>query len=396
MHSLAESDLAQSRHMAAKNSQTIENVKRLFPVRGKTLAQSHPQLAKEWHPKLNKGYTPQQFSYGSNVACWWQCLEDKDHVWQARIYNRTLQGSGCPTCNLGSATDLRDYRKVLKQFMKEKNKGVNPYKLPWHKKVWWQCPRAEDHIWKSTFNRRPGERCPFCRGKKASSTNNLNLYPAIAKQWHPTKNGKLKPNQVCTGSSKKVWWRCKKGADHEWSARIMTRTRGGGGCPFCMNQKVSVTNSLATGHPEVVKQWHPTKNGKLKPKDVTSASTSKVWWKCPQGPDHEWQALVLSRTTLKTGCPFCCNKKLSVTNSLTAVNPKAAKEWHPTKNGKLKPDQLTALTFKKVWFKCSTCGHEWRTSPQLRTARGYGCPSCRYDKVRKIRKADLAENRVDY
>jgi Zn finger protein HypA/HybF involved in hydrogenase expression len=192
-----------------------------------------------------------------------------------------------------------------------------------------------------------------------------------------------------------VWWKCKKGPDHEWEARIMTRTRGEGGCPYCLNQKVSVTNTLARAFPEVVEQWHPTRNGKLQPKDVTSGSTSKVWWKCQKGPDHEWQALVLSRTTLKTGCPFCANKKLSVTNCLTTLNPKAAKEWHPSKNGKLKPEHVIGLTFKKAWFLCSSCAHVWRTSPQLRTARGYGCPACRYEKVRQVRKADVAVNRVD-
>ncbi len=364
-------------------------------MRGQSLATTHPAIAKEWHPKLNHGYLPGQFSYGSNVACWWQCSEDAEHVWQARIYNRTLQGSGCPICNLGAATDLRDYPKILKTFMTAKNKGKDPYRLPWHTKVWWQCPKGKDHIWKSTFNRRPGERCPFCRGKKPSSTNNLSLLKPIAKQWHPTKNGKKKPQQFCIGSSKRVWWRCPKGTDHEWEARIMTRTRGEGGCPYCLNQKVSVTNSLESAYPDVVKQWHPTRNGKLKPRDVTAASTSKVWWKCKKGPDHEWQALVLSRTTLNTGCPFCCNKKLSVTNCLTTLNPKAAKDWHHTKNGKLKPEHVIGLTFKKAWFLCNTCGHEWRTSPQLRTARGYGCPACRYEKVRKVRKEEVAENRVD-
>jgi len=381
--------------MGAKIPQTIDKLKRLFPVRGKALAWTHPGVAKEWHPTKNKGYKPDQFSYGSNVAVWWKCTEDPSHEWLARIYNRTLQGSGCPTCHNGAATDLREFPEVLSTFLTAKNRGIDPTRLPWHAKIWWKCPKAKDHIWKSTFNRRPGERCPYCRGKKASSTNNLSQNSEIAKQWHPTKNGKLKPSEVCLGSAKRVWWKCKKGPDHQWQARVMTRTRGEGGCPFCLNQRVSHTNCLESVHPEILSEWHPHLNGKLKPKDVTAASTLKVWWKCDQGPDHEWQALVLSRTTLKTGCPFCCNKKLSVTNCLTTVNPKAAQEWHPTKNGKLKPSFVIGLTFKKAWFLCSNCGHEWRTSPQLRTARGYGCPSCRYTRVSETRKQELAANRVD-
>ena len=38
--------------------------------------------------------------------------------------------------------------------------------------------------------------------------------------------------------------------------------------------------SLAETHPEVAKQWHPTKNGDLTPYDVTKGMNKKVWEKC--------------------------------------------------------------------------------------------------------------------
>ncbi len=51
---------------------------------------------------------------------------------------------------------------------------------------------------------------------------------------------------------------------------------------------------LADCDPELVAQWHPTKNGQLTPCDVTAGSGRKVWWKCPKGDDHEWPAIVAS------------------------------------------------------------------------------------------------------
>ena len=48
--------------------------------------------------------------------------------------------------------------------------------------------------------------------------------------------------------------------------------------------------SLAETHPEVAKQWHPTKNEDLTPFNVTSGSSKKVWWKCDKGDDHEWES----------------------------------------------------------------------------------------------------------
>jgi len=129
--------------------------------------------------------------------------------------------------------------------------------------------------------------------------------PDVAAQWHPTKNGDLTPDKVVAGSHKKVWWTCSEGPDHEWEATLKNRTSGRGrGCPFCAGQRLSVTNSLATQFPEIAAQWHPTKNGALTPDMVVAGSNKKVWWKCPEGPDHEWEATLSSRTS-GTDCPRC-------------------------------------------------------------------------------------------
>ncbi len=61
-----------------------------------------------------------------------------------------------------------------------------------------------------------------------------------------------------------------------------------------------------------------------------------MWWRCPKGPDHEWEA-ALSDRQKSNGCPFCSNKRVSVTNALAIVAPRVASEWHPTKNGALTP-----------------------------------------------------------
>ena len=63
--------------------------------------------------------------------------------------------------------------------------------------------------------------------------------------------------------------------------------------------------SLAETHPEVAKQWHPTKNGKLTTNDVHFGSSKKVWWKCDKGDDHEWRVSPSIRKFDNTSCPFC-------------------------------------------------------------------------------------------
>lgn len=73
----------------------------------------------------------------------------------------------------------------------------------------------------------------FFHKKKNSSL--AELYPEIAAEWHPTKNGNLTPDCITYGSGKKVWWKCKV-CGHEWMATIGKRTSGRG-CPSCANDK---------------------------------------------------------------------------------------------------------------------------------------------------------------
>jgi hypothetical protein len=75
--------------------------------------------------------------------------------------------------------------------------------------------------------------CPCCPGKKLSVTNSLSARnPAVARQWHPKRNGKLTPRDVVAGCQEIVWWRCPKAPDHEWRGKISSRSARGGGCPF--------------------------------------------------------------------------------------------------------------------------------------------------------------------
>src|SRR6185436_4314487 len=78
------------------------------------------------------------------------------------------------------------------------------------------------------------------------------------------------------------------------------------------------------------------KNAPLRPKDVAAHSSRRVWWRCPKGPDHEWQSTAANMTK-GNGCPFCSGKRVSITNRLSTVAPTVAQEWHPTKNGELTP-----------------------------------------------------------
>lgn len=141
---------------------------------------------------------------------------------------------------------------------------------------------------------------------------------------------------------------------------------------------MSLKPKLAETNKKLARQWHPTKNAPLTPKDIIAGSNIKVWWLCRKG--HEWEAPP-ARRNLGSGCPYCAGQKVYDGNSLFARNPKLAGEWHPTRNAPLTAKHVTAYSNKKVWWKCGK-GHEWPATISNRN-NGASCPLCLGRKVRK-------------
>ena len=196
--------------------------------------------------------------------------------------------------------------------------------------------------------------------------------PHLVEEWHPTKNGSLTPGNTSANSLDKIWWICKRG--HEYRSRPNSRISRKTKCPFCKNRKVGYGNDLQSKFPEIAKEWHPTKNGDLKPSDIVPGYAKKVWLLCEEG--HSWQAIISNRLKSKSGCLYCSNKKVGYGNDLQTLYPEIAKEWHPTKNGDLKPNEFVPGSDKRIWWQCKK-GHEWATKILKRTdANNKGCKKC--------------------
>jgi very-short-patch-repair endonuclease len=362
------------------------------PPKGKSLAEVNPELAKEWHPTKNGNLTPFHISPGTRAKAWWKCLKGDDHEYFADVKNRA-NGSGCPICNGKKVVPSNSLATLNPKLTEEWHAILNRELTPndvtpgSKKKVWWKCPKGDDHIWKAGVVDRRKHGCPICQGLKVAESNSLaTLYPKLTPEWHPTWNGDLTPHDIVPGSARKVWWKCPKGDDHEFLSSPNNRTKGTG-CPICKNQIVVNSNCLATINPQLSLEWHPTKNGDLTPKDVTAKSTLKVWWKCHEAEDHVWQSRVADRYT--QGCPACIGRKLSITNSLNSKYPEISSLWHPTKNGKLLPEDIVANSHTTFWWKCPKGeDHEWRAKPNSliqnsKNGNSNGCPICRGVKAVK-------------
>ena len=196
--------------------------------------------------------------------------------------------------------------ELLSEWHEEKNGDLSPKDITYgsKRKVWWRCEKG--HEWMSSVQGRAGRGCPYCKGRRPWKGENdlYTLYPHLAAQWHPKKNELLQPADVTPGSHRMVWWQCEKG--HEWVSMVKTRVYGAG-CPICHNRRVEPdVNDLTVSHPDIAAEWHPEKNGTLRPENFVSGSKCKVWWCCGKG--HEWQAVINSRNR-GNGCPYCAKEK---------------------------------------------------------------------------------------
>lgn len=286
-----------------KWAKTIEDVCDLFPIRKASLLKAFPDLAAEWDYKRNCGFGPEDFNYGSGIQAWWLCPTDKKHFWQASINHRAARGDGCP----------------------------------------------------------------FCAGQRVHTTNSLaTIFPKIAKELHPTKNGTLKATDITAYTKTPLWWKCKCG--FEWRTQVSNRARNGSGCRRC-NQNLLNLNDYS----EAIKHFDKTKNKNLDPSKISMRT--KIHWRCKKGEDHLWQQVFTKKCSPERFCPFCNNRKLSKTNCLANTYPAVAKELHKTKNGGLTPKTLMGTSNKMVFWTCRTCQHTWRAPVGRRTA-GHGCPKC--------------------
>lgn len=205
------------------------------------LATLAPHLALEWDHSRNKDIRPDQVALHSNTKYHWICSQC-GHAWKASPNNRAT-GRGCPKC-AGFCVDpeINSIAAVdpllAEQWDFDHNAPLTPRDVSAYdnRDYFWTC--SNGHSWQaSPANRRKGTACPYCKGKlPVVGINDFGtICPAVAAQWHPSKNGDSLPQHFLPNSHENVWWKCEDG--HEWKASIESRTRGAR-CPICCNRQV--------------------------------------------------------------------------------------------------------------------------------------------------------------
>lgn len=343
-----------------------------------------PEIASEWHPEKNGGISAGDVSVFSNYNAWWRCKNG--HEWQTSVEARAKQNSGCGYCSGHHlVTGENDLMTLFPEVASEWDYGNNDkapgdYKPTSPDKVSWVCKKGHKWVAKIENRTRRGQGCPYCSGRVAipGETDIATLYPEVMHLWDHDRNAGegIFPENIKPGSDRKIWCICSKG--HSWKVQAK-KLSAGAGCPYCLNYSViEGENDFATSAPpELLGQWHPTRNGRIKPTEIAPHSPKKVWWICQKG--HEWKASpdCRQRSSGITQCPYCAGQLVvKGETDLETKSPELLADFNYVRNRK-SPDGIHWGTSKKIWWKCHACGHEWRCPVVTRTKYGSVCPKCR-------------------
>ena len=424
------------------------------------LAITHPKIASEWNYQRNDDFKPEHVTEKSSMTVWWICKRF-GHEWTATINKRCSRDSECPKCRAQvSKPEIRLFAELQHIFngvlRQEKIEGqsidifIPAIKLCieydgsyWHKdkepfdrkkndaitqsglkllrlrvepleklqKSDLIIPN-EPELTKGTMNQVLSSIKPLCNTSLSESVSRYidadefqneksyreivkylpapppeesfeNKYPLLAADWDYKKNYPLTPDLFQPNSRIVVWWKCPVAEDHEWKVSLNHRTAKQTQCPFCSGRLADSTNNLQITHPNLAAEWHPTKNGNLKPTDFKAGASKKVWWKCPVAEDHEWPAKIQNRANGRK-CPFCGGKTASSTNNLQDFFPAVSADWDYKKNHPLTPRDVVKNSSKKVYWRCSVHPQEsWKTKVSYRTRDNQKYGGCKLCKMLK-------------
>lgn len=118
---------------------------------------------------------------------------------------------------------------------------------------------------------------------------------------------------------------------------------------------------------------------KLIPEKMSAGSHKTAYWVCSTC-EYEWDTAVRYRTSHGCGCPSCAGH-ITETNNLYLWCMKNGERGqrilaeYSSKN-ELSPEEIAPISDKRLYWKCSTCGHEWVVGVGRRTSLGCDCPKC--------------------
>lgn len=170
---------------------------------------------------------------------------------------------------------------------------------------------------------------------------------------------------------------------------------------------IKTNGRLIDKYPHIAEHWCYEKNTDIDINNISPKSGQRVWWICDKcGEPYQAKVCGIVNGTQKCICHNCYVKvfpsiKLDVIlnrdGSFADNYPELLSQWSYDLNGDLDPFQFTNKSNQKVWWECTDCGHQWKTTVAHRV-EGEICPYCaRHTKsILQIKIEDYIRSKYSY
>jgi hypothetical protein len=222
-------------------------------------------------------------------------------VFKTNLWSKINLKQGCPNCNFNIYKEetslLKDYPFLEKTYDNSNTINLKYTEINLSKQLNWKCKKG--HITKESLKKKITN--PSC--KKCESSAVISTIPRVFDTWNFEKNkdNGIDPYKRTMGVKKKAHFKCNVAPDHEWEVPICNRVKYD--CPFCSNNRLSVTNRFDLKYPKITDMWSA--NNTTKPSEfMYGYAKIKHLWNC-NCCDKEFSKEICQMIRTNASCPEC-------------------------------------------------------------------------------------------
>ena len=339
-------------------------------------------LLSEWDYDKNE-VNPSNISPQNSKKVWWKC--SLGHEWDCTLGSRTskTRPSGCPYCSnppkriLIGFNDFEswcinnDKAFLMKEWNFERNTDITPRKITYGcgKKVWWKCSRG--HEWfVSPGNRVQGTGCPVCSRTQTSFPEQAIAY-YLSKSFNILQRYRIKGFEIDVYLEDYnigieydgLFFHTKANSKREKDKNAFCKERGLTLIRIKEDKnKVCVEGNTIFFVPKKSNYLDDSFDEMLN--FLISFLENKTGVRANSDID-----IIRDELAIRKHYASIIKK-----SSVAAVSPELISEWDIEKNNGMTPDNFSANSHTKVWWKCEM-GHSWQADISSRN-RKQGCPYC--------------------
>ena len=340
-----------------------------------------PTSLKEWDVFKN-GPLVDSISFSSHKKYWFICSECGTSFQTSPHSIVNTKHNCCPKCWIKKRGEARHKTASLKnsilsydeslalEFDSVLNKTTpDQISINDNKKYWWTCSKCGNKWQASPSNRKRGTGCPKCNRISHTSFPEQAIFYYLSKEYPDAINGDkhlgveldiyIPSKNVAIEYDGEAWHQDRKKDEKknkicEKHKIILIRVRENN-CWFWKENEYLKCLSVSSGNKKDLSECI---------KNVIFMIDDKLFYKPDVDVERDELIIKSTYTSAKTK------------NSLIEKYPEMAKEWDYEKNSPITPDNVDFGSGTKYWWKCLKCGYSFQATPNSRTYKGTGCPSC--------------------